>query len=235
MSSSTDQQHDLVLKNVQLQAELTAAVGCLREKDERIADLKEAMRETIENNKDLRTGAQDDRNDKNKARDDASFWMAEYNENKKRLEDEIDKKEKQMDVATAIALLTPSEKDYMAKFVVFAADRNVFAEDDPLTNIFKGRKARGWSYLDTSIVKFIIEALASPNERFTLLIYHRFMSKLKEQDERRKAAMKRGLPVSAHSSPDPKKPKADGVDFDDSIPDPKKSKTDGVDFGDSSA
>jgi hypothetical protein len=214
MSDSTEQQ--IVLKNVQLEAELKAAIGCLKEKDERISDLKEAMKETIENNKDLRAGAQDDRNDKNKARDDASFWMAEYNENKKRLEDEIDKKEKQVDVATAIALLTQSEKDYMAKFVVFAADRNVFAEDDPLTNIFKGRKARGWSYLDTSIVKFIIEALASDNERFTLLIYHRYMAKVKAQDDARKAAMKRGLPGYAHSSPDPKKPKADGVDFGDS-------------------
>jgi hypothetical protein len=217
MSSSTDQQ--LVLKNVQLQAELTAAIGCMKEKDERISDLKEAMKETIGNNKDLRAGAQDDRDDKKKARDDASFWMAEYNENKKKLENLMDEKEKQMEVATAIALLLPSEKDYMAKFVVFAADRNVFAEDDPLTNIFKGRKARGWKDLDTSIVKFIIEALASPNERFTLLIYHRYMAKLKTQEEARKAAMKRGLPVSAHSSPDPKKPKADeadGVDFGDS-------------------
>lgn len=213
MSSTTDQQ--LVVQNNQLQAELTAAIGHMQEKDERIKEMKEAMKEIIVNNKELRAGVQDDRNDKNKARDGESKWMAKAEALQKDLKDEKDKKEKQMDVATAIALLEKQEKDYMVKFVVFSANRNVFEEDDPLTDIFKGRKARGWSSLDTSIVKFIIEALASPNERFTLLMYHKYMAKVKAEDDARRAAIKRGLPGSAHCSPDPKKPKG-GVDFGDS-------------------
>ncbi len=210
MSSDGDQQ--IVLKNAQLQAQLDAQIEINSKNEELIAAYKKSEARAD-------AGAEHERAVYNRATSEVDFWKAEAKANKEKLEVMKKNKEKQMEVATAIALLTQAEKDYMARFVVFAADRNVFAEDDPLTNIFKGRKARGWSYLDTSIVQFIIEALASDNERFTLLIYHRFMAKLKAQEDARKAAMKRGLSGSAHSTPDPKKPKADEVD--------------GVDFGDS--
>ena len=219
MSSIADQQ--LVLKNFQLQAQLDAQIQVNKKNEEMIAVYKKNEARAEGNISDLRIGAEHERGVLDGALADREYYRTKCNKKETEVESLEQRLEKQMEVATEIALLTPQEKDYLVKFVMFAVEKSIFQEDDPLTDIFKGRKARGWSTLDTSIIKLIIKALAF-KDKFNLVIYHKFATKLKIQEDQRKAAAKRGLPVSAHSSPNPKKS-------------PKMSKTDGEDFGNSSA
>lgn len=88
--------------------------------------------------------------------------------------------EKMLDVAIAVSMMTPYEKDMLVKFNLFVVEKNVFQQDHILTKIFKGRKDRGWSTLGTSILKDIIEALADPlYPKFSLEIFHKFAAKMK--------------------------------------------------------
>jgi hypothetical protein len=205
MSSIADQQ--LVLKNVQLQAQLDAKVEIISKNEELIAVYKK-----------IETRADAAAVEQHQVYMDKKSEADKYMINCNKLETEVASLKQQMEVATQIALLTPLEKDYLVKFVTYAADRNIFTENDPLSDLFKGRKARKWSTLDTSTIKVIIEALASEDaskEKFNLVIYHKFTTKVKAQDEHRKAAAKRG-PVFAHSSPNPKKSKEEEEDSGDS-------------------
>lgn len=85
-----------------------------------------------------------------------------------------------LDVAIEVSMMTPYEKDMLVKFNLFVVEKNVFQQDHILTKIFKGRKDRGWSTLDASILKDIIEALADPlYPKFSLEIFHKFAAKMK--------------------------------------------------------
>jgi hypothetical protein len=214
MSSTTDQQHVqlqnvLSHQNVQLQTQLDAQMQVNASQIEMIALYKK-------NETRADTAAVHQHNVYNDKKSDADYWN-EWTESEKKVKN----LESQLAVAAAMHKYSSPDKDYLVKYIVWSAERNdIFVDKNhPLNNLAKGEKATAWAKLDTQTIKIIIDELAS-NARFTLNIFDKWMPKWKARIAAQKASMKRGLPVSAHSSPDPKKPKAgeeDAVNFGDSI------------------
>jgi hypothetical protein len=218
MSSTTDQQHVqlqnvLSHQNVQLQTQLDAQMQVNASQIEMIALYKK-------NETRADTAAVHQHNVYNDKKSDADYWKTEWTESEKKVKN----LESQLAVAAAMHKYSSPDKDYLVKYIVWSAERNdIFVDKNhPLNNLAKGEKATAWAKLDTQTIKIIIDELAS-NARFTLNIFDKWMPKWKARDAAQKAriaaqkaSMKRGLPVSAHSSPDPKKPKADEEDFGDS-------------------
>ena len=80
--------------------------------------------------------------------------------------------------------MTAFEKNMLVKFTLYALKKNVFRQADPLTIIWKikGWKARRWSHLDTSIVQYIIEALADPKYiQFKIEVFFKFAAKMSKR------------------------------------------------------
>lgn len=201
MSSNTDQQ----LQVVQLQAQLDAQIQVNASQTEMIALYKK-------NETRADADALHQHNVYNDKKSEHDYWKTECIEKEK----EVKTLESKLAVATAMHKYSQSDKDYMVRYIVWSAERkDIFLDEDhPLNNLAKGDKATAWAKLDTRTIKIIIDELAS-NDRFSLNIFDRWMPKMRARDamqKARNAAMKRDLPVSAHSSPDPKKPKADGAD-----------------------